>query len=261
MTVYPLATTPKLQETLEALETSRLSSRKVGLLTQLVIAAGTSVPLPPSVAPVLIVNSTLGSFVAELDWTASNRTGLPGFAYQIWVSLDGGAYSLLDTVGAATLSYSHNPDPTAGTYSYYIKPINDAGEGPSSNAAITVLPGECDAPVLTGPTPPTQPAAYQLTWTVPDGALFDSYRIYLALDEIGPYNLEATIEAEPNPSYLAGTSGWWKVAAYESTTTTEGPLSNAVYGEIVIPTVFTYLRPGGVDTYFRPDGTSIYIRP
>lgn len=194
-------------------------------------AAGTGTLTPPSVPPVLTVTAELGSQIANLQWTASNKSGTPGFGYKIELDIDGGGYS--EIANTTSLSYNNTQGSAAGeTYTYRVTPYNDSVEGPSSNAADVILPGECDAPVLTGPTPPT-PGAFTLTWTIPTGAVFDSYRLYRANDEEGTYTLEDTIGAEPSPSYAAGLSGWWKVAAYLSTTLTEGPLSNAFYGEIV----------------------------
>lgn len=192
---------------------------------------------PPTVAPVLSVSAELGSNTANLTWTASNKASSAGFGYEIEVNINSAGWGAVTTTTG--LSYNYTASSPAGeTYAFRITPYNDAGEGPSSNAASVILPGECDAPVLTGPTPPTS-GAFTLTWTEPTGAVFDSYRLYRSDDEFGTYSLEDTIGAEPSPSYAAGLTGWWKVAAYQSTTLTEGPLSNAFYGEIVIPSATT----------------------
>jgi hypothetical protein len=256
MTVYPLASTAKLQETMEVLGTSRLTSRKVPLLTQLVIATANGVPQPPSLAPVLTVSADLGSYVANLDWTASNRTGSAGFAYQIWYDLDGGGYSLLATVGAATLSYAHDASPTGGTYSYYIKPINDAGEGPSSNAASVVLPGESEAPVLTGPSTALTNVEFTLAWTSVPGA--DSYEV----DHSDDGGLNWTTIATTSSLSTGVTEAVADTYDYRVTPFAgafQGITSNIV--TVVVNGTFGYLRPGGVDTYLRPDGTSTYFRP
>lgn len=258
MIAYPLASTAKLQEALEVLDTSRLTSRKVPLLTQLVIATANGVPQPPSVTPVLTVSADLGSYVANLDWTASNRTGSAGFAYQIWVSLDGGSYSLLDSVGPSTLSYAHDASPTGGTYSYYIKPINDVGEGPSSNAASVVLPGESEAPVLTGPSEVSSedPTAL-LEWNAIPGATL--YSVQRSPDNATwtqiytPTGTSQSVTLSFSPSY-------YRVIPFAGTF--EGLPSNSISITIVIPPApESYLRPDGISTYLRPDGTSIYLRP
>lgn len=106
---------------------------------------GAGGPLPPSLAPVLTAIADPASFVANLTWTASNRTTSPGFTYQIWFKKDAGSFTLL----TSTTALFYNDDETVsgiGTYSYYITPVNDAGGGPSSNADSVVLPGESDAP-------------------------------------------------------------------------------------------------------------------
>lgn len=260
MTVYPLASTAKIQEALEVLGTSRLTSRKVPLLTQLVIGTANGIPQPPSVAPVLVVSAAeFGSYIANLEWTASNRTGSAGFAYQIWMDIDGGGYSLLTSVGSGTLSYAYDASPTAGTYSFYIKPINDAGEGPSSNAASVVLPGESEAPVLTGPSEVSSedPTAL-LEWNAIIGATL--YSVQRSPDDatwtqiFTPTGTSQSVTLFSSPSY-------YRVVPYAGVV--EGTPSNSI--EIVIvsppPVDNTYLRPGGLTTYLRPDGTSLYLRP
>ena len=256
MTVYPLASTAKIQEALEVLGTSRLTSRKVPLLTQLVIATANGIPQPPSVAPVLVVSADLGSYVANLEWTASNRTGSAGFAYQIWVDVDGGGYSLLTSVGPGTLSYNHDASPTAGTYSYYIKPINDAGEGPSSNAASVVLPGETEAPVLTGPSTALTDVEFTLAWTSVPGA--DSYEV----DKSDNGGVSWTTISTTSALTLGVTESVADTYDYRVTPFAgafQGITSNIV--SVAVGAASVYLRPGGVDSYLRPDGTSTYFRP
>ena len=256
MTVYPLASTAKIQETLEVLGTSRLTSRKVPLLTQLVIGTANGIPQPPSVAPVLVVSADLGSYVANLEWTASNRTGSAGFAYQIWMDVDGGGYSLLTSVGPSTLSYSYDASPTAGTYSFYIKPINDVGEGPSSNAASVVLPGESEAPVLMGPSTASTDVEFTLAWTSVPGA--DSYEV----DKSDNGGVSWTTIATTSSLTLGVTETVADTYDYRVT-----PFAGAFQGQtsnivtVVVGASSSYLRPGGVFTYLRPDGTSIYFRP
>lgn len=223
----------------------------------LVIGGQATGPLtPPTVAPVLTVTAELGSETAGLEWTASNKTSSAGFGYDVELNIDGLGWN---NIGFTTgLSFADTRVAAAGeTYTYRVTPYNDAGEGPVSNEASVVLPGECDAPVLTGPTPPTA-GAFTLTWSVPTGAVFDSYNLYRSSDEFGSYTLEDTIGAEPSPSYAAGLSGWWKVAAYQSTTLTEGPLSNAFYGEIIIP-ASAYLLQEDDTALLMEDATELLL--
>ena len=258
MTVYPLASTAKIQEALEVLGTSRLTSRKVPLLTQLVIATANGVPQPPSLAPVLMAfaSAELGTYIADLDWTASNRTGSAGFAYQIWVSLDGGSYSLLDSVGPSTLSYSHDASPTGGTYSYYIKPINDVGEGPSSNAASVVLPGESEAPVLTGPSTALTDVEFTLAWTSVPGA--DSYEVDKSDNGgVSWTTISTTSALTLGVTELVADTYDYRVTPFAGAF--QGITSNIV--SVAVGAASVYLRPGGVDSYLRPDGTSTYFRP
>ena len=259
MIAYPLASPAKVQEALDVLGTGRLTSRKVPLLTQLVIATANGVPQPPSLAPVLMVSTEFGSYIAALEWTASNRTGSAGFAYQVWVSIDGGYYTLATTVGASTLSYNYDASSTGGTYSFYIKPINDVGEGPSSNTASVVLPGESEAPVLTGPSDvPSEDPTALLEWNAIPGATL--YSVQRSPDNATwtqiytPTGTSQSVTVFSSPSY-------YRVVPFASTV--EGTPSNSLEIFIVSPPPVdnTYLRPGGLTTYLRPDGTSLYLRP
>lgn len=103
---------------------------------------GLAVLRPPTVAPVLIATTMLGSTTANLAWTASNKISSPGFGYKVF----GGIAPSFTQLGTTTgLSYDADYPAAAGeTYSFYVVPYNDAGEGPSSNTVSAVLPGEFD---------------------------------------------------------------------------------------------------------------------
>ncbi len=101
---------------------------------------GASGPLPPSVAPFLMVAAAVGSFVANLTWTQSNRKTSPGFKYNIYMQVDGGGFSLLDDTTSE--SYDYDAGSTAGLYDFYVQPVNTAGDGPSSNTVTEDLPGK-----------------------------------------------------------------------------------------------------------------------
>lgn len=110
---------------------------------------GSGTLTPPTVAPVLVVSADLGSTTANLAWTPSNKTGSAGFVYDVYRSIDGGGQSLIATRSAAQLTYDDpNPGASGETYEYFIIPKNDAGEGPSSNTASVVLPGESSSLLL-----------------------------------------------------------------------------------------------------------------
>lgn len=112
-------------------------------------SSGSGTLTPPSVAPVLTVEADLGSTTANLSWTASNKTGSAGFQYDIYRGINGGGASIIVSVSAATLTYNDsNPGAAGETYEYYIIPKNNAGEGPSSNTASVVLPGESSSLLL-----------------------------------------------------------------------------------------------------------------
>jgi hypothetical protein len=135
---------------------------------------------PPYIAPILDAQTTLGSDEASLTWTASNRTGSPGFGYKIELDIDGGGFN--EIANTTNLFYTDTQGSAAGeTYTYRITPFNDYGEGPSSNEAGVVLPGESEGPVLTGPDSAFD-TNYTLAWSAVAGAT--SYDLYRSRDDI-----------------------------------------------------------------------------
>ncbi len=104
---------------------------------------------PPSVAPVLTVEAEMGSTTANLSWTPSNKTGSAGFVYNVYRSIDGFVLMHIITLDASYLTYNDENSGASGElYEYYIIPKNNAGEGPSSNTASVVLPGESNRLLL-----------------------------------------------------------------------------------------------------------------
>lgn len=230
MNVYPLVPNNLVQETLDVLGTSRLTERKVPLLTQLVIAVASGVPQPPSVPPVLVVSADLGSTTANLEWTPSNRTNSPGFSYRVEREI----FSVFNPIGTTTDLYYNDDQPAAAgeTYTYRITPFNDAGEGPSSNAASIVLPGESEAPVLTGPTLVAAGSGALLQWTDVPGAQL--YRVERGTDGSTWENLTSTAALEYE--VFPGAYTWFRVVPYITTPIVfEGLPSNALNINVYYP--------------------------
>lgn len=173
----------------------------------------------PTLAPVLAVTADLGSKIANLSWSASNKTGSPGFYYSIEVDVNGGGYA---TVGTTTsLSSADNQATASGqTYTYRVTPYNSQGGGPSSNTAGVVLPGESDGPELLGPnnTTATQYVTtdFTLTWSSIAGAA--TYDLYKSTTDSGYSLWQADIAATSLAvSYAAafGVGNWWYVIAHD----------------------------------------------
>jgi len=191
---------------------------------------GGSALLPPSVAPILDVQTTLGSYEASLTWTASNRTGSPGFGYKVEVDIDGGGFN--EIVTTANLFYTDTQGSAAGeTYAYRITPYNDYGEGPSSNEAGVVLPGESEGPVLSGPDFAFD-TNYTLTWSAVAGAT--SYDLYYSRDDTtftflantAALEYEVTFDFPGMYHYVIAKNG-----AFESSP------SNTHFVDLVLPTI------------------------
>lgn len=108
-------------------------------------SGGVFVLTPPTLAPILSVYADPDSPDAELLWTASNKTGSSGFGYKIEISESGANIWNEVVTNLTALTYTHAPGD--GTWDYRVTPFNSAGEGPVSNVASVVLPGESEESV------------------------------------------------------------------------------------------------------------------
>lgn len=213
---------------------------------------------PPTVAPVLTVDADLGSFIANLAWTPSNKTGSVGFGYNLYGAPFPDPALLIQTLGSTTLSTTFDPLDVGGLWNFYIIPFNDAGEGPSSNTASINLPGESEAPVLTGPSSVESGSPIALLeWNSIPGATL--YSVERSPDDSTwtqihtPTGTSQSVTLSFSPSY-------YRVIPFADTF--EGLASNSISITIVAPPAAdSYLRPDGTSTYLRPDGTSVYLRP
>lgn len=95
---------------------------------------------PPTVAPVLIGETTTGSYIANLNWTASDKTSSAGFGYDVYYSyLTESNFNLITAV--TDLYFNFEPGDGTGVYYFKVIPKNSAGDGPASNIASVTLPG------------------------------------------------------------------------------------------------------------------------
>ncbi len=226
--------------------------------------SGSGTLTPPTVAPVLTVDADPGSSVALLEWTASNKSGSAGFGYNVYRGTNTppipGVDSPVFSTGPNTLSSSDNVSAAAGeTYYYIVVPFNDAGEGPSSNTASVILPGESEAPVLTGPGTADTNVEFTLEWTSVPGA--DSYEVERSDDGGSSWSLlDTVVLLELGVTETAADTYKYRVTPFAGAF--QGLTSNILTVVVTTPAAPpTYLRPGGTTTYLRPDGTSIYLRP
>lgn len=130
---------------------------------------------PPTVAPVLAVSADLGSITANLSWSASNKTSSPGFHYRIESKIGAGTWGV--AVPETNELYYNASDGAASGDVYYFRvtPFNAAGDGPVSNTVNIVLPGESEAPTMSGPTAQEIDLPIDLEWSSVPGA--DNYTV------------------------------------------------------------------------------------
>lgn len=222
------------------------------------------------------MTTELGVKTAYLTWSASNKTTSPGFYYDVEVKINSGSYSSLTTTTSRT--YNNTQGAAAGeTYTYRITPHNDYGGGPSSNTFGVVLPGESEAPVLTGwgeggggaDLGEYYVVAVNLDWNEIAGAT--NYEIYRAENPppygSGTYSLldnETLLEYRDSTVVWNGGNGpfyGYKIIATNGAAET-GYSNELVFAPAFVPpSNYTYLRPNGIDGYRRPGGTDLYIRP
>jgi hypothetical protein len=237
-------------------------------------SGGNGVLTPPTEAPVLSVTAVLGSYAANLSWSASNKTNSAGFGYRVDGKINSGSWTELLTTSSQTTNNLQG-GATGETYYYRVTPYNDAGDGPVSNTVSVILPGESEAPVLTGwgegaggvDLGEFYVVAVNLNWNDIPGATYEIYRVENPPPfGVGTYSLLATTSSE---SYRDSTVDWaagFPYYAYK-VRATGGSVTTAYSNELLFtalpppPLTSTYLRPNGVDTYYRPNGIDQYIRP
>ena len=86
----------------------------------------------------ILLNASMNPCDISLSWNAYSNMPDSLTGYRIWVSKNGGAFVLLDSVDSGTLSYTHeNIDPA--TYTYYVQAYNLKNGYSSSSSKIDVL--------------------------------------------------------------------------------------------------------------------------
>lgn len=226
-------------------------------------------PSEPTVAPTLSLHVEVGTeSIAMLDWTASNNPGgATGFGYRIWRG-EPAAPDVNDppfaTVGNV-LVYDDDNTGSPGDYHYIVRAFNDEGEGPSSNTANIVLPGEPDGPTLLGPNSTSNSQYvyddFTLTWSAVPGATL--YDVYGSAVDSGYTLWDGDVAATSLSIDFATAFGtnWWYVVAHDGGGNFSAQSNHLECTPIMETPTYTYRRPGGVDTYRRPGGTDTYLRP
>ena len=105
---------------------------------------------PPPVAPGAPTNlqAVPGDAAVSLTWTApSSDGGVPLTGYKVYRGVNGGAKSLLTTVGVAPTSFQDSGLTNGSLYAYEVSAVNQAPlEGPRSNEA-SATPTAVETPV------------------------------------------------------------------------------------------------------------------
>jgi hypothetical protein len=101
-------------------------------------------PSPPA-APSDLAALTVSSSEIDLDWTdnATDET-----AVEVWMSEDGGAYALADTLATNATTYSASGLSPATDYAFKVRAVNGDGESAYSNIATATT----DSPAVAAPT-------------------------------------------------------------------------------------------------------------
>lgn len=100
---------------------------------------------PQASAPVLSGN-IVGTDV-DLSWTASTISGSTITNYQIWKSIDSGAFALLTTLGNV-LAYADSTTTTGHTYQYYVIAVPAVGLNSNHSNTVTKTPGSSNTFVI-----------------------------------------------------------------------------------------------------------------
>ena len=102
---------------------------------------------PPPVAPGAPTNllAVPGDAAVSLTWTApASDGGVPLTGYKVYRGVNGGAKSLLTTVGVAPTSFQDSGLTNGSLYSYEVSAVNQAPlEGPRSNEASATPTPRC----------------------------------------------------------------------------------------------------------------------
>jgi fibronectin type 3 domain-containing protein len=148
-----------------------------GIASSAASATPATVPGAPN-----LTTATAGNATADLAWTTPASNGGSAITgYAIYRGTNGGAKSLLTTLGAVLL-YSDTGLANGTTYDYEIAAINAKGESAHSNArSATPVAGPTVPDAPTGLTATPGNAQVVLAWTAPasnGGTAITGYRLY-----------------------------------------------------------------------------------
>jgi len=204
----------------------RAGNDNVGSAFSNTVVTQTSAPAAPG-NPATIVQSTSA---IRVNWTdnASNETG-----FQVYRAVNGGAFTLLATVGVNVKTYLDSGLSTGMIYSYQVRAVNTVGTSAFTSAvsARTDIP-----PAPTGLTASAvSTGRVDLAWT--DNASFESvYRVFRSTDGVN-FTLYATLPADStaysDTGVTAGTQYWYRVRAGNDNV--GSPFSNTVTTQTSAP--------------------------
>ncbi|MGH2855374.1 MAG: hypothetical protein ACRDLF_14410, partial [Solirubrobacteraceae bacterium] len=133
--------------------------------------------------------------VPTLDWTASTIVGSTIAGYEIFREVDGTPpFTLLTTVGGATLTYADNTaDLSNHRYTYYVIAQPTVGLNSVPSNQVTVTMPKATTPVLSGSVIVGVPT---LDWTASTiaGSTIAHYEVFREVDATPPFTLLTTVD-------------------------------------------------------------------
>ena len=169
-----------------------------------------------------------------ITWTAPDSPSIRGYHVRHRTG-DGEWSNLSESVGAGTLTYTHEDAAADVTHEYAVRAHNAAGNGPWSETASTIR--------VTPPTAPTGVSAsldgddIVLTWTRPDSVHVDGYTVRHRASPEAEFTESERLAATPTSYTVEDITGdtVYRLQVRAHNAGGDGPWSEAMELEKVLP--------------------------
>ena len=169
-----------------------------------------------------------------ITWTAPDSPSISGYHVRHRTG-DGEWSNLSESVGAGTLTYTHEDAAADVTHEYAVRAHNAAGNGPWSETASTIR--------VTPPTAPTGVSAsldgddIVLTWTRPDSVHVDGYTVRHRASPEAEFTESERLAATPTSYTVEDITGdtVYRLQVRAHNAGGDGPWSEAMELEKVLP--------------------------